>query len=487
MATLLLKNQETNHFLIAEELESTKMELEAERVLTRKGRKDTYETAQSFRSLQHLEVALEQLFKQATGEFYVRPPEPSASLRSALVEVYNDMGGPRWRCRKGWEGRWASQVRKGIAPLTSHPWIWHGVGYRKQWPQVTSLILPDNGLSGKLSLEWLNKTPELEELDFSENALSGSISGVVRVATALQVFRISRACLQGSIPWELTQLTKLVEIDLTHNQLSGCIPVSFCHLVKLRTLRLSGNQISGTLPHLTLPLLRTLDVRDNCLEGSIPHMLSSMKELRRLDLSCNRFSGPFPQWLSELTSLRQLHLNHNRLEGPLPRTWNGLGNLELFYANSNHIDGTLPYDLGVACTSLRALVLCDNELTGPVPSSFANLSNLFTLVLDGNYLHGPLPPGLGKLQKLLDFSIMEGEESRNLGVPRRFLMSEFELLWRCGPRMGLNNTTYPVSRKCVDELRALQEAKEKSDKSELWSLREARQRQKRKHSISAEH
>ena len=100
-----------------------------------------------------------------------------------------------------------------------------------------------------LSNQQLEKVPanvfektNLEELNISGNALSGSIQAEIRQLSKLKVLNASNNLMTG-VPAEIGQLEKLEVLDLSNNQLTG-LPYELGNLKNLKTLNISGNNYS---------------------------------------------------------------------------------------------------------------------------------------------------------------------------------------------------------------------------------------------------
>ena len=84
---------------------------------------------------------------------------------------------------------------------------------------------------------------DLEELDLSDNQLTGALPGEIRFLEKLRVLDVSGNAMTG-VPAEIGQLSSLEELDLSDNQLTG-LPLELGNLENLRVLDLSGNDVSS--------------------------------------------------------------------------------------------------------------------------------------------------------------------------------------------------------------------------------------------------
>jgi leucine-rich repeat protein SHOC2 len=100
-----------------------------------------------------------------------------------------------------------------------------------------------------LSGQNLTKTPsyvfvkyDTEELDLSNNNLSGALQAEIRNLTRLKVLDLSNNDFTG-LPAEIGQLKNLEVLDISNNQITG-LPHELGNLQKLKLLDLSGNNYS---------------------------------------------------------------------------------------------------------------------------------------------------------------------------------------------------------------------------------------------------
>lgn len=108
-------------------------------------------------------------------------------------------------------------------------------------PAITkSLILRNSGIT-KLPAYVLDMT-NLEELDISNNKLTGALPAEIRKLQNLRILDASNNQMTG-VPAEIGQLSKLEQLDLSYNQLTG-LPNELGNLKNLKTLILTGNTYS---------------------------------------------------------------------------------------------------------------------------------------------------------------------------------------------------------------------------------------------------
>lgn len=115
-------------------------------------------------------------------------------------------------------------------------------------PATTEVGPVKNSLN--LSNQQLSRVPEyvfsrtnLEELNLSNNRLTGAIQAEIRFLKNLRVLNASNNLMTG-VPAEVGQLKNLEILDLSDNRLTG-LPYELGNLKNLKTLNISGNNYSA--------------------------------------------------------------------------------------------------------------------------------------------------------------------------------------------------------------------------------------------------
>lgn len=105
---------------------------------------------------------------------------------------------------------------------------------------TTRLNLSDSGLERVPS--YVFEMSGLEELDVSNNNLTGALPGEIRHLSNLRILDASENEMTG-VPAEIGQLSELEVLDLSNNSLTG-LPLELGNLSNLEQLDLRGNDIS---------------------------------------------------------------------------------------------------------------------------------------------------------------------------------------------------------------------------------------------------
>ncbi|WP_425389778.1 leucine-rich repeat domain-containing protein [Ekhidna sp.] len=334
---------------------------------------------------------------------------------TALVALYDSLGGPGWANNTGW-------------PDTGTIDTWDGVSF--DGSRVTSLSLGANNLTGAVPIE-IGNLDALQQLYLNENQIT-SIPDDIGNLTSLTVLELGDNQLTAlpagignlsglgflsasqnqiaTLPNEIANLISLTTLELEYNQITSLpsvidgltsltdlqldgnllstLPVELFNISSLRILDLAENQFTTVPSGITgLAFLESLDFGDNQLTGAFPTDVLSLDSLRDLNLGRNQLTGTIPAGISNFSKLLQLTLHHNQLTGNIPTSINTLSFLETLEVGNNSLSGNIPTEVG-ALDSLRYLDLSVNGFDGAVPASFMGLSNLETLVINDNLLTG---------------------------------------------------------------------------------------------------
>jgi hypothetical protein len=194
-------------------------------------------------------------------------------------------------------------------------------------PMLSHIDLSENYLSGEAEMLF---SPATEYVNFSHNRFTS--------VSRMHEFKPSYITVQSvdlsynSVGQNLTEIfsdlpPKINELDFSNNNILGTIPRSLPKLDYLTRLTLARNQLSGKLPDFEryFPRLRDLNLSNQGAEqssvhlsGSIPDGLSNLFDLVTLDLSKNELSSSIPEKLANLPQLQILRLTSNKLFGAIP-------------------------------------------------------------------------------------------------------------------------------------------------------------------------
>ncbi len=180
--------------------------------------------------------------------------------KSALVSIYDSMGGDNWTNNSGW---------KSDKPLCE----WYGVECDAMG-RVVSLDLFNNNLVGSIASDIANLS-KLTHLNLAYNSIENQIPISICELTSLRSLMLYNTNLSGSIPSDIGKLVNLQYLHLNNNKFSGEIPASITNLTSLEILSMRNNMLSGSLPLNigNLSNIKELDIRYNKLSGTIPPSL----------------------------------------------------------------------------------------------------------------------------------------------------------------------------------------------------------------------
>ncbi|XP_011042759.1 PREDICTED: probably inactive leucine-rich repeat receptor-like protein kinase At3g28040 [Populus euphratica] len=272
------------------------------------------------------------------------------------------------------------------------------------------LDLSSNALTGSIPSS-IGDLKSLRYLSLSNNKLFGIIPTSVVSCTMLSVIRLRGNSFNGSIPEGLFDLG-LEEVDFSDNGLVGSIPSgSITFFSSLHTLDLSKNNLTGHIPaeRGLSSNLRYLNLSWNNLESRMPLELGYFQNLTVLDLRNSALVGFIPADICESGSLNILQLDGNSLVGQIPEEIGNCSSLYLLSLSQNNLSGSIPESIS-RLNKLKILKLEFNELTGEIPLELGKLENLLAVNVSYNKLEGRLP--VGGIFPSLDQSALQG----NLGI-----------------------------------------------------------------------
>ncbi|XP_021764898.1 protein BRASSINOSTEROID INSENSITIVE 1-like [Chenopodium quinoa] len=234
---------------------------------------------------------------------------------------------------------------------------------------------------------------ELEELDLSNNLLSGKLPNCLMKMQFLQYLHLENNKFSGNIPTSIGDLLELQYLHLQNNNFSGEFPESMLNCINLIFLDVGYNSLTGYIPpsigydfkdlaFLSLRELGYIDVR----VGEYDHAVELFKEAAIIEWK--REAQRFGEKLLGLVNY--IDMSNNELEGEIPDEISNLTNLLSLDLSRNKLTGRIPSNIG-QLTSLELLDLSNNHLSGVIPASLADVSFLGTLNLSNNNLSGRIP------------------------------------------------------------------------------------------------
>ena len=237
------------------------------------------------------------------------------------------------------------------------------------YPDLQSLDLSKNRLSGTIPFCIGDNQPILEELILYSNDLSGELHSFFAKPnnfTELAVLLIGYNKFEGSFPISVFHYPSLIALSAEVNCFSRILDDSFCKnisttlsLINLNGLHAGQNcrqrftilpgyytsRMKGSIPYCfwDLPNLDTLALAGNGFSGTIPSTIGVARRFPILSLSHNYLSGDIPVVLQE-HQFKILDLSFNKLTGNL----NEVNNISLssiqggsWNISNNRISGNL--------------------------------------------------------------------------------------------------------------------------------------------------
>ncbi|XP_004485432.1 uncharacterized protein [Cicer arietinum] len=212
--------------------------------------------------------------------------------------------------------------------------------------QLRILILLNNFLFGPIP-EGLGTCYSLTRVRLGQNYLNGSIPNGFLYLPKLNLAELKNNYLSGTLSENgntSSQPVSLEQLDLSNNALSGCLPHSLSNFTSLQILLVSGNQFSGGIPSSIGGLNEVLkmDLSRNSLSGEIPGEIGKCVHLTYLDMSQNNLSGTIPALISNIRILNYLNISRNNLNESIPRSIGTMKSLTVADFSFNELSGKLP-------------------------------------------------------------------------------------------------------------------------------------------------
>eukprot|EP00980_Cylindrotheca_fusiformis_P028561 scaffold22611_cov153-Cylindrotheca_fusiformis.AAC.1 len=254
--------------------------------------------------------------------------------------------------------------------------------------------LSNNLFSGTIPSQ-LERLTNLRVLALNDNTLDGSIDSVWTLPKLEYLFMEGNE-FTGQLPGLLSEYTpQLINLDFSSNTLSGVLPEDVFSLANLEILDLHGNGFIGPIPDAAISssssMLEFVALYENALTGTIPPSLSNLRKLRHLDLSSNALTGEIPDYLFTLGDLKELSLKRTQRSGSVSSLIGSLVNLVVLDLDNNEFTGAIPSEIG-ALADLQFLLLNRNKLNDAVPSEMSNLTSLRMALLNTNNVTGSMAP-----------------------------------------------------------------------------------------------
>ncbi|KAL3747828.1 hypothetical protein ACJRO7_016616 [Eucalyptus globulus] len=270
---------------------------------------------------------------------------------------------------------------------------------------LTSLRLlssSQSDLSGNLLDQSLCNLVKLEELDLSNNGITGRLPTCWRNMTSIRIMNLADNEFTESVASSsLTSLTSLEFLSISGNHFN--IPSSLGPLAnhsRLKVLLLDDTEltvdtkVAYSIPRFQLKVFSKSNSPSKGFKATSLGFLNHQYDLRIMDLSSNDIPGPFPTWLLENnTKLEMLIMGNNSfttLEVPSMTRFN----VSVMDISNNDIRGELTTEFCANFPNLHHLNLSANRLEGNIPSELGSIKSLYSLDLSRNNFSRGLPSQL---------------------------------------------------------------------------------------------
>ncbi|KAJ0260724.1 Leucine-rich repeat-containing protein [Hirschfeldia incana] len=227
-----------------------------------------------------------------------------SSLKSCLVI---DLSGNTFSGDVSVVGKW--EATPDILDLSSNSLFGTLPNFTSAFSRLTVLNIRNNSVSGSLPSLWdddSGASSQFSTIDLSANKFSGSIPRTFFTFGSLRSLNLSMNNLEGAIPFRGSGASELLAIssypqmellDLSTNALTGTLPGDIGTMERMKVLNLANNKLSGEVPSGLNKLsgLEYLDLSNNGFKGQLPDKLPS--QMVRFNVSYNDLSGVVPEGL----------------------------------------------------------------------------------------------------------------------------------------------------------------------------------------------
>eukprot|EP00550_Attheya_septentrionalis_P009178 CAMPEP_0198287064 /NCGR_PEP_ID=MMETSP1449-20131203/5994_1 /TAXON_ID=420275 /ORGANISM="Attheya septentrionalis, Strain CCMP2084" /LENGTH=612 /DNA_ID=CAMNT_0043984959 /DNA_START=184 /DNA_END=2025 /DNA_ORIENTATION=- len=268
-------------------------------------------------------------------------------------------------------------IPNGISAWTSLSQFWFAVNKLTgtlptalgTMTSLQSIFAYNNTFTGKIPNEFGNGFDQLRVVDFSHNALDGSLNN------------------------NLYQATNLESLFLVGNNFAGTINSNIADLTKLTRLQLNANEFVGSFPDISASTnLEVLFLHENEFTGTFPDIFGDYENFFYINLSDNQFSGPLRASLFESDPIRLVYLSNNEFTGTIPAAFVDAPELRDLYLDRNLLTGTIPNVPAGRLQTLQELLVDENAIVGTMPIGMCSLRGGLLETLWADCAIPPDPP-----------------------------------------------------------------------------------------------
>lgn len=183
---------------------------------------------------------------------------------------------------------------------------------------LARLNLSNNNLTGEI-LPALHEMTRISQINLNDNQLVGAVPEFDVLAPYMYSYKANGNMLTA-LPSSFALATELEDIDLSDNQLSGDLDEEIFELEYLSFLNLSNNNLTGGLPQYIANSsgINYINISNNQLTGEVPESFGGLEQLVAIDIHNNDLGGLLPESMGMSTSVIDFNVSNNQFSGPLP-------------------------------------------------------------------------------------------------------------------------------------------------------------------------